>query len=85
MTNWKRDKYIITELFLAQVNKDIGFLGTIVRSIDKDGHPTIFGRVKVDDIYVCAQAADQNELGNKLDELVRMVYYNLIWINNFKG
>jgi len=78
MTNWKRDKYIITELFLAQVNKDIGFLGTIVRSIDNDGNPTIFGRVKVGDIYVCAQATNQYELGAKLDELARMVYYGLI-------
>ena len=78
MTNWKRDKYIITELFLAQVNQDIGFLGTIVRSIDNDGNLTIFGRVKVGDIYVCAQAKNQYELGIKLDELVTMVYYGLI-------
>ena len=78
MTNRKKDKLIITELFLAQVNKEIGFLGTIVRSIDSDGNPTVFGRVKVDDVYVCAQATDQYELGIKLDELVTMVYYGLI-------
>jgi len=78
MTNRKKEKYIITELFLAQVNKDIGFLGTILRSIDSDGNPTVFGRVKVNDAYVCAQAADQYELGIKLDELVTMVYYGLI-------
>jgi hypothetical protein len=78
MTNRKKERYIITELFLAQVNKEIGFLGTIIRSIDKDGNPTVFGRIKVGDIYVLAQAADQFELGIKLDELVTMVYYGLI-------
>ena len=78
MKNPKKDRFKITELFLAQVNKEVGFLGTIERSIDSDGNPTVFGRIKVNDVYVCAQASDQYELGSKLDELVAMVYYKLI-------
>jgi hypothetical protein len=78
MRNKKRDRFEITELFLAQVNKDVGFLGTIERSIDSDGIPTVFGRIRVNDVYVCAQATNQYELGTKLDELVTMVYYGLI-------
>jgi hypothetical protein len=54
------------------------FYGTIKRFTDSDGIPTVFGRIKVDDVYVCTQAADQFELGIKLDQLVIMVYYRLI-------
>jgi len=78
MKNPKKERFEITELFMAQVNKDLCFYGTIKRSIDSDGNPTVFGRKKVDDVYVCAQAADQYELGAKLDELATMVYYGLI-------
>ena len=78
MKNPKKDRLKITELFLAQVNKEVSFLGTIERYIDSDGNPKVFGRIKVNDIYVCAQASDQFELGTKLDELVTMVYYGLI-------
>ena len=78
MKNPKKDRFEITELFAAQVNRDVTFFGTIVRSIDSDGNPTVFGRIKVGDVYVLAQAADQFELGIKLDELVTMAYYGLI-------
>lgn len=78
MKNPKKDRFEITELFMAQVNKDLCFYGTIKRSIDSDGNLTVFGRIKVGDVYVCARATDQYELGIKLDELVRMVYYGLI-------
>ena len=78
MKNRKKDRFEITELFMAQVNKDLCFYGTIKRFTDTKGNPTVFGRIKVGDVYVCAQAADQFELGIKLDQLVSMVYYGLI-------
>lgn len=78
MKNPKKDRFEITELLAAQVNWDVRFFGTIVRSIDSDGNPIVFGRIKVGDVYVFARANDQFELGIKLDELVTMVYYGLI-------
>ena len=73
-----QEKIELTELFMAQVNRDVRFYGTIERSFDSDGNPFVFGRIKIDDVYVCAQASDQFELGIELDELARMVYYGLI-------
>lgn len=78
MKNPKKDRFDITELFVAQVNKDVMFYGTIIRSTDSDGNPVVYGRIKVNETYVCARAVDQHELGTKLDELARMVYYGLI-------
>jgi len=77
MKNPKKERFEITEIFMAQVNKDLCFYGTIKRSIDSDGNPTVFGRIKIGDVFVCAQAADQYELAGKLDELAKMVYYGL--------
>ena len=78
MKNPKKDRFEITELFVAQVNKDVMFYGTIIRSTDSDGNPIVFGRIKVGDVYICARAVDQYELGTKLDKLAGMVYYGLI-------
>ena len=78
MKNLKKERFEITELFVAQVNKDLWFYGTIERFIDEDGNPFVFGRIKVGDDFICARATDQYELGIKLDELAGMVYYGLI-------
>lgn len=49
------------------------FHGTIKRDIDSDGNPVVYGRIKVLDGFVCTQAKDQWELGDRLDELVLMI------------
>ena len=47
--------------------------GTIKRDFDADGNPVVYGKIEVKDGFVCAQAEDQWELGEKLDEMVLMV------------
>ena len=72
----KKDKLEITELFMAKAGKhgwDRCFHGTIQRETDASGNPVVYGTIKVLDGFVCAQAKDQWELGEKLDEMVLMV------------
>lgn len=78
MKNPKKDRFEFTELFVAQVNKDVMFYGTIIRSVEPGGNPVVFGRINVCDVYISSRAVDQFGLGIKLDELARMVYYGLI-------
>ena len=66
----------ITELFMAKAGKhgwNRCFHGTIKRDIDEDGHPIVYGKIKVLDGFICAQAEDQWILGDMLDEIVLMV------------
>ncbi len=72
----KKDRLEITELFMAKAGKqgwDRCFHGTIKREIDADGHPVVYGKIKVNDGYIYAQAGDQWILGEKLDELILMI------------
>ncbi len=69
-------KIEITELFMAKAGKhgwDRCFHGTIRRDIDEDGHPVVYGKIKVLDGFIYAQAEDQWILGERLDEMVLMV------------
>ena len=67
------DKFEITELFMAQADRDRRFYGTIKRGYDVNDVPVVFGKIMVNNGFVCAQAANQDELGLRLDELVIMV------------
>jgi len=49
------------------------FFGTIQRGKDSDGSSVVRGKIKVKDGFILAQAQDQWELGEKLDELVLLV------------
>ncbi len=69
----KKDRLEITELFMAQADKDRRFFGTIQRGFDADGVPAVYGKIMVLDGFVCAMASSQEELGERLDELVLMV------------
>ena len=63
----------ITEIFMAKAGKngwDRCFHGTIRRGFDADGKPIVYGRIKIGEGYIVANARDQWELGEKLDELV---------------
>lgn len=65
----------ITELFMAKAGKGENswkkcFHGTIRRTKDEAGNPVVYGKIKVNDGIIYAQASDQWELGEKLDELV---------------
>jgi hypothetical protein len=72
----KKDKLEITELFMAKAGKhswDRCFYGTIKRETRADGNTIVYGKIKVLDGFVCAMAATQEKLGDRLDELVLMV------------
>lgn len=73
-----KKKMNITEIFMAKGGKgnkgfDRCFHGTIRRETDEDNNPVVFGKIKVKKGYIFAKAKDQNELGDKLDELVIMI------------
>jgi len=63
----------LTELFMAQADKYRCFYGIIKRDIDTNGNPVVYGKIKVNDGYIYAMAGNQDELGEKLDEMVLMV------------
>jgi len=68
-----KGKLEITELFMAQADINRRFYGTIKRGCDADGTPVVRGRIEVQDGFVLAQAGCQDDLGTRLDELVKMV------------
>ena len=65
----------ITKLFGEKCGKDWSrfFFGTIRRETDTNGNPVVYGKIKVLEGFIYAQAACQNELGARLDDLVKMV------------
>jgi len=68
----KKDRLEISELFMAQASINRRFFGTIKRSFDVDGVPVVYGKIEVLDGFILAQAETQEELGERLDELVLM-------------
>jgi len=75
--NKKKDMKIqLSEIFMAKAGKngwDRCFHGTIKREFDADGSPIVIGKIKVLNGFILAQAKDQWELGEMLDEIVVMV------------
>jgi hypothetical protein len=69
----KELKIEIIEIFMAKAGKngwDKCFHGTIRRKCDVNGNPFVIGRIKINDGYIIANAKDQWELSEKLDQLV---------------
>ena len=65
----------LTEIFMAKAGKqgwNRCFHDSIKRDFDSDGNPVVYGKIKVKDGFVCSQAEDQWELGEKLDEMVKL-------------
>jgi hypothetical protein len=69
----KKDRLEITKPLMAQADTDWRFYGRIYRGSDSVGHPVIPDRIKVNNGFELVQAAYQDILGRKLDEMVRMV------------
>jgi len=74
----KELKVEMSEIFMAKCgigNKgfDRCFHGTIRRERDENENPVVFGDIKVNDGYILANAKDQWELGEKLDQMVMMI------------
>lgn len=68
-----KDRFEITELFMAQADHERCFYGVIKRGKDADGHPHLFSRIIVKDGLIQACASDQKTLGKMLDEMCVMV------------
>jgi hypothetical protein len=80
-------KIQLAEIFMAKAGRhgwDRCFHGTIRRKIDEDGSPIVIGKIKVLNGFILAQANDQWELGEMLDEIVLMVLDNRIHADNGK-
>ena len=69
----KKDRLEITKPLMAQTYIDRWFYGTVNREKDENGVPVVRAEIKDLDGFVCAMASNQDELGWKLDEMVRMV------------
>jgi hypothetical protein len=65
----------ITELFMAKAGNDFTkcFYGTIKRGVDKEGNPKVWGKIGINGGHILATASNQQELGEKLDEMVVFV------------
>jgi hypothetical protein len=66
----------ITEMFMAQADKDRCFYGCIKRLKDDNGKPFVFSRIVMPDGLLCARADDQNELSKNLDEMCILIMDN---------
>jgi hypothetical protein len=66
-------KVELTELFMAQADKNRCFFGIIKRWKDEKGNPLVFSEIKINDGYIYSQESDQDKLGKNLDELVILV------------
>ena len=69
----KTDRFEITEMFMGQASVDICFYGCIKRLKDTEGNPYVFSRLVVNDGILCASAPEQQELGDNLDKMCKMI------------
>jgi hypothetical protein len=73
MDKKSKDRFEITEMFMAQASHDRCFYGIIKRSNDANGNPHVFSRIVINNGLIQARAPDQHELGRNLDEICKMV------------
>jgi len=69
----KNMKIELTELFMAQADKDRCFHGIIKKSENSKGVVSHFSKIKVNKGYILSCAADRDTLGKQLDEMCVMV------------
>lgn len=74
MNKKEKNRFEVTEMFMAKANKHRCFFGIIKRWTDNDGTPMVFSKICMpDEGYIVAQGRDQKTLGNMLDEICVMV------------
>jgi hypothetical protein len=71
MDKKSKDRFEITELFMAMAGKDRCFTGIIKRLKDIEGNPFVFSRIVMPDGLLCA--TDQKALGENLDKMCVMI------------
>lgn len=71
----KKDSIQITELFMAKAGNDFNryYYGTIKRLKNEDGSDYCYGKIMVNNGFICARGSNQDRLGRKLDEIVLLV------------
>jgi len=68
-----KDRFEITEMFMAQADHERCFYGVIKRGKDAEGNSHLFSRIVVNDGLIQACASDQMTLGKMLDEMCILV------------
>ena len=66
----------ITRLYMYKAGKrdwKRRFMGSIKEGVNSVGNPVICGKVEVNDCTIYAQAPDEEQLGEQMDELVLMI------------
>lgn len=80
----KKDRFVITEMFMAKADPTRCFFGIIKRFEDHLGNPLLFSKIVMpNDGFLCSQATDQKTLGKNLDEICIMVLDN--GLHNYVG
>ena len=69
MSKKEKERFKISEMFIAKADVDRCFFGIIKRGKDEDGNSYVFSRIKMQDAFLCASANDQKVLGKNLDEI----------------
>lgn len=69
----KLPKIEITELFLAKKNWKEIFVGTLTRDRYEDGSEQIYAEIPVNEFIINATAPNKDELGDKLDDMVKLI------------
>lgn len=69
----KLPKIEITELFMAKADWNRTFVGTITRDRYVDGSEKIHATVPVNDYIIKATASNKKELGDNLDDIVKLI------------
>ena len=73
MDKKSKNRFEITELFMAMADKDRCYTGIIKRLKDAEGNPFVFSRIVMPDGLLCARETDQKELGKNLDKICLMI------------
>ena len=69
----KKDRFQISELFMAKADWNRTFIGSIERFTQEDGSTFVVGRIPVNNCTILASASNNDELGAKLDIIVKML------------
>jgi hypothetical protein len=63
----ENSRFEITEMFLAQIDKNRNYYGCIKRGRDAEGNQFVFSRIVMPNGLLCAREAEQIALGKNLD------------------
>jgi len=67
----KQLKVEITEMFLAQIDKNRSYYGCIKRGRDEYGNQFVFSRIVMPNGLLCARETEQQALGKNLDIMAK--------------